>query len=160
IKQLSIVLKELEMKYDISFTYDRTTVENKRVEVNHTRFKSAQQELDFILQSLDLRYEKLNDKIFLILPAENNRGTKTENVSLTSNQFGMNYESQMSKRLNFMLENQIVQNPADIVRGRVVSSVDGAAIPGVNIILKNSSTGTVTDGNGNFNIEIRGQNPV
>lgn len=160
IKQLSTVLKELEMKYDISFTYDRTTVENKRVEVNHTRFKSAQQELDFILQSLDLRYEKLNDKIFLILPAENNRGTKTESVSLTSNQFGMNYESQMSKRLNFMLENQIVQNPADIVRGRVVSSVDGAAIPGVNIILKNSSTGTVTDGNGNFNIEIRGQNPV
>jgi iron complex outermembrane receptor protein len=46
------------------------------------------------------------------------------------------------------------------VTGRVTSSTDGAALPGVNIIVKGTRTGTVTDVDGNFTIEAPDENSV
>jgi TonB-linked SusC/RagA family outer membrane protein len=46
------------------------------------------------------------------------------------------------------------------VSGRVTSSKDGAGLPGVNIVLKGTQTGSNTDGNGRFTIDISGANPV
>jgi TonB family protein len=40
------------------------------------------------------------------------------------------------------------------VTGRVTSSEDGTGLPGVNVVIKGTSTGTVTDINGNYQIEI------
>jgi TonB family protein len=40
------------------------------------------------------------------------------------------------------------------VTGRVTSSEDGSGLPGVNVVIKGTSTGTVTDINGNYQIEI------
>jgi len=158
-KQLSTVLKELETKYGISFTYDRTTVENKRIQPNNKRFQSAQQEIDFIVRSLDLRYEKLNEKIYLILPSSQNNSRK-EDAIRPMNVTVMSDEPQVMYQMDYRLDNIITQHVMDVVRGRVISSVDGAALPGVNVVLKNSNIGTVTDGSGNFNIEITGNNPI
>lgn len=38
--------------------------------------------------------------------------------------------------------------------GRVISDEDKSAIPGVNVMLKNTSTGTVTDAHGNFKLSV------
>jgi TonB-dependent starch-binding outer membrane protein SusC len=38
------------------------------------------------------------------------------------------------------------------VTGKVTASDDGSPIPGVNVLVKGTSSGTVTDGNGNFSI--------
>ncbi|MBX2911036.1 MAG: TonB-dependent receptor [Cyclobacteriaceae bacterium] len=40
----------------------------------------------------------------------------------------------------------------EVISGRVVSSEDNTAIPGVNVILKGTVQGTVTDANGNYRI--------
>jgi TonB family protein len=40
------------------------------------------------------------------------------------------------------------------VTGRVTSVEDGSGLPGVNVVIKGTSTGTVTDINGNYQIEI------
>ena len=40
------------------------------------------------------------------------------------------------------------------VSGRITSSEDGAAIPGVNILVKNTATGSVTDVDGNYSISV------
>ncbi|MDJ1506797.1 TonB-dependent receptor [Xanthocytophaga agilis] len=40
------------------------------------------------------------------------------------------------------------------VTGKVISETDRAAIPGINVVLKNSTTGTTTDGNGRYSIQI------
>lgn len=41
------------------------------------------------------------------------------------------------------------------VSGKVTSSEDGAPIPGVNIIVKNTVTGAVTDVDGNYSINVQ-----
>jgi TonB family protein len=38
------------------------------------------------------------------------------------------------------------------ITGNVISSDDGGALPGVNVVVKGTNTGTVTDNNGNFEI--------
>ncbi|MFN5549043.1 MAG: carboxypeptidase-like regulatory domain-containing protein, partial [Bacteroidota bacterium] len=40
------------------------------------------------------------------------------------------------------------------VKGRVTSADDGSGIPGVNILEKGTSNGTVTDGDGNYTIAV------
>ncbi|WP_221390177.1 SusC/RagA family TonB-linked outer membrane protein [Dyadobacter sp. NIV53] len=47
-----------------------------------------------------------------------------------------------------------------VVTGKVTSSEDGAAMPGVNIILKGSQTGTTTNASGAYSIDVNGENPV
>ena len=40
------------------------------------------------------------------------------------------------------------------ITGKVTSAEDGSALPGVNVLLKSTSQGTVTDGNGNYRISV------
>ncbi len=46
------------------------------------------------------------------------------------------------------------------VSGTVTDSDDGSAIPGVNVLVKGTSTGTVTDVEGQFNVTVSGDNPT
>jgi TonB-linked SusC/RagA family outer membrane protein len=40
------------------------------------------------------------------------------------------------------------------VSGRITSAEDGSGLPGVNVVLKGSTTGTVTDATGNFSLSV------
>jgi TonB-linked SusC/RagA family outer membrane protein len=46
------------------------------------------------------------------------------------------------------------------VTGRVTSVDDGSPSPGVNVVLKGSTSGTVTDADGNYKVVVSGQDPV
>lgn len=41
-----------------------------------------------------------------------------------------------------------------VIRGRVTSTEDGGGLPGVNVVIKGTTTGTVTDINGNYEIRL------
>ncbi|HTJ50726.1 MAG TPA: SusC/RagA family TonB-linked outer membrane protein, partial [Cyclobacteriaceae bacterium] len=40
------------------------------------------------------------------------------------------------------------------VKGRITSAEDGSALPGVNVVLKGTTTGTVTDSNGEYSLSV------
>ncbi|MBX2944792.1 MAG: TonB family protein [Cyclobacteriaceae bacterium] len=46
------------------------------------------------------------------------------------------------------------------IRGRVTSKEDGSPLPGVNVFIKGSTTGTITDANGEYQIEFSGNTPT
>jgi TonB-linked SusC/RagA family outer membrane protein len=46
------------------------------------------------------------------------------------------------------------------VKGKVTSSADGTGLPGVNVQLKSTAAGTVTDADGNYTIEVPGNDAV
>jgi len=48
----------------------------------------------------------------------------------------------------------------NVIRGRVTSKEDGSPLPGVNVILKGTNRGTVTDVDGNYQIESAVSNPT
>ena len=46
------------------------------------------------------------------------------------------------------------------VSGKVITSEDQSALPGVNILVKGTSTGTITDVDGNYTITANSQDDV
>jgi len=50
--------------------------------------------------------------------------------------------------------------PTRTIMGKVTSNEDGSTLPGVNVVLKGTSTGTVTDGQGNYLITAPDQGGV
>src|SRR6478609_5325198 len=50
--------------------------------------------------------------------------------------------------------------PTRTIMGKVTSNEDGSTLPGVNVVLKGTSTGTVTDGRGNYLITAPDQGGV
>ncbi len=68
-------------------------------------------------------------------------------------------------RYQILEDNLIVISPARTtqartVKGRVTSMVDGSGLPGVNVLVKGTSKGTITDVDGNYYLEVEGDNPV
>ena len=47
-----------------------------------------------------------------------------------------------------------------IIRGKVTFSEDGMGLPGVNVLVKGSNEGTVTDSQGNYEISVEGTQPT
>lgn len=41
------------------------------------------------------------------------------------------------------------------VRGKVTGKSDGLSLPGVNVVVKGTTTGTITDLDGNYEIEVQ-----
>ena len=49
---------------------------------------------------------------------------------------------------------QTAPDPAVVLKGKVVSAEDGEGLPGVNVIVKGTSQGTVTDAEGNYQLTL------
>ncbi|HEX8041842.1 MAG TPA: TonB family protein [Chryseosolibacter sp.] len=49
---------------------------------------------------------------------------------------------------------QSAPDPAVVLKGKVVSAEDGEGLPGVNVIVKGTSQGTVTDAEGNYQLTL------
>jgi TonB family protein len=47
-----------------------------------------------------------------------------------------------------------------VITGKVTSAEDGALLPGVNVIIKGSTMGTITDANGNYQLEVSDAQPT
>ncbi|KAA0993193.1 SusC/RagA family TonB-linked outer membrane protein [Dyadobacter aurulentus] len=59
----------------------------------------------------------------------------------------------------FLLFSQAVVAQTDVT-GKVTSKEDNVPIPGVSIVLKGTTIGTITDAEGNYKIDVRGNAPV
>ncbi len=46
------------------------------------------------------------------------------------------------------------------VTGKVTTASDGMGLPGANVQVKGTTSGTVTDADGNFSLSVSGGNPV
>ena len=62
-------------------------------------------------------------------------------------------------------DNLIVISPADIaqertITGRVTSMMEGEGIPGANVVVKDTGTGTITDIDGNYTINVQSDEAV
>src|SRR3972149_7063182 len=56
--------------------------------------------------------------------------------------------------------NKLLQSPKRDITGTVVSASDGSPIPGANVFIKNTTVGTITDINGNFNIQASNEDII
>ncbi|MCG8306985.1 MAG: SusC/RagA family TonB-linked outer membrane protein, partial [Cytophagales bacterium] len=123
--------KAIEEKTSFKFAYDHEDL-NKDVRIDFNKRKATVADLLLeISRSSNLKFRQVNDLI---------------NVNIRDR-----------KHTKDVIE-VIIQGRT--ITGKVISSEDDSGLPGVNVMVKGTSQGTVTDVEGNYSLEVPGEESV
>lgn len=120
--------QEVENQTNYRFSYDHYLVDNDITVSFKSRKKPVSYFLLEISKQANLKFKQINNNI------------NVQKVELRSP------DSQLEV---------IIQGPT--ITGKVTSSEDNLGLPGVNVYIKGTNQGTITDANGNYSIEVPGQ---
>ncbi len=129
---LLAVFKEIEEQSEFTFFYYCEDLPDTRITLNKQK-RSLEQTLLSIGKEANLNFKRVNNSI---------------SVSIRSKAMGKQRAIQ---------EELVV--PASIIRGTVTDET-GEKLPGVNVLIKNSSVGAVTDINGTYAINVDDDNAI
>ncbi len=159
-KALSRVILSLGDQYQVRFNFNSQLVRNKFVEaelMEELAHASLDVVLDELLPPLLLTYERISNDHYVIV-ATQQKELKVLPV-LKEKLHSMEHDKRF-RRLGYLpqLRNQSLQSAeralAQTISGRVTDSESGEGLPGVNILVKETTTGTVSDVNGNYKLTI------
>lgn len=162
-KDLSVVLSELAQRFDTVFNYDTETVDNKKVSRKSLRAIAKQDDLENTLESLlrplGLNFEKFEDASYAIYPQPKRKEIKkiqaksaTYPPSLHEERYALSLPTSLvgSQALSDHYGRTLEQT----VSGTVVDGETGEVLPGVNVLAKGTTVGTITDIDGNYRITV------
>ncbi len=122
--RLGDVLSQLSKETGFSFAFNEKLVNLKQRVSLHISRASLADILREISRESDLKFKRVNDYIHV------------------------------GKRLAIEAIEVVEVKQVITITGKVTTSEDNSGLPGVNVIIKDTSQGTVTDVNGNYKIEI------
>ncbi|MCG8306799.1 MAG: TonB-dependent receptor [Cytophagales bacterium] len=122
--------KEIESKTDFHFSFDISDI-NSDVKINYRRKKiSVADVLLKISKEANLKFKQVNNYI---------------NVN--------RHERKVAPEIEVVIQ-------GITITGKVTSNEDGEGLPGVNVLVKGTSRGSVTDIEGNYTLEVPDENSV
>ena len=128
------VFKELERKTSFNFTYDHNDLDQEvKISIQSNNISLKEVLLNVSKESA-LNFRQINNVIDVFKVDKHQRIKKNDRVETFVGEV--------------------------VVTGKVVSQEDGEALPGVNIIIKGTRQGTVSDLDGNFRIAVPGPKTV
>ena len=154
---LAEALKQIGLKYQIKFGYDEEVVDGKILKYNEIPEGKINEILTIILSPLRLVHEQLDDQHYVIVPEHAKKKTfkKLKKRVLDSGGTGnLNPDIRNTARQNMLLMRS--QPPDSVITGNVTDE-NGKGLPGVNIIVKGTSYGTITDIEGNYILAVQDQ---
>ncbi|MDO1449664.1 SusC/RagA family TonB-linked outer membrane protein [Rhodocytophaga aerolata] len=154
-KTLKAALTELEIKYKVSIMASQELIEDKTIS-SMPSDKSLEETLRNLLNGTKLKYEKISNNVYVISPlTQQEQGHIRE---IEPKQPTMSEKEKKALPLS-AIENlsrqhlSTLQKRVITVSGKVTSETN-ESIPGVNVLLKGTSTGTTTNSDGNFAITV------
>ena len=158
-KALRVVLEELETEYGVNFTYQSDLIENKQVDQGlEQALNDLDRTLDKLLKPLDLEHRRVDDQYYLIYPAikplERQKIEKVKRQPDAKSATSMagipdSYSSGTPHR-NDLLVGALEKT----ISGMVTDLSTAESLPGVNIVAKGTTIGTVTDIDGNYRLTV------
>jgi len=136
-KTLKSLLEEFEEKRQVSIVYQSGILENKVVSLREGVTDSSITDLPVLLNQHNLHLRQIRKDLFIV---EQKGASANKNVDALAAEL-------LAEEKNKIAELFIP------VRGQVTSKVDGMTIPGVNVLVKGTTAGTVTDVNGNYAVD-------
>jgi len=130
---LSEVLKTIEDETGYRFIYDAKDLSHKSGFTVNAKKRTVADLLIEISKTYDLQFKQVNNNISI---KKKSRITLKEEIPL-----------------------QIVIDGIEIT-GRVTSSEDKESLPGVNVVVKGTSTGTITDVDGQYKIDVPNEEAI
>ncbi len=165
-KQDPLMLKDafsdLENTFQVSIAYKDDLVQAKKVSFSKKNFKTVEEGLSELLKDSNLSYEKAGDKFYIIFEKKPKRGQENAPEMIFSASLPSNYSGNVVPVLAKGTSQGIgfnAKSRAFDVKGRVLDD-QGNGFPGVNILVKGTSNGTVTNTDGNYVISATDENSV
>lgn len=159
---LSSVFESIEQQSGYSFFYDKKILRDLGNVTANFHGKSLKQILDAILPDQSLTYE-IVDKIIVIRNApdyrSNNHKLLKHDNTLFNRSFATN-EPRATLRIDELMERMTRSHYKEIVIRGKVTDEKGEALPGVNVLVKGTQQGTVTNLDGSYSISVPDQNSV
>ncbi|HYG38944.1 MAG TPA: TonB-dependent receptor [Cytophagales bacterium] len=150
---LKDVLKDIEKYHKVFINYDDKIMDGKYVSVEEgalidNKNHNTDQLLETILAPLAMKYEKIKENIYLITEGENGKQKITGLLfdpaspsSMYASREGISDELLFSQRLEQTISG-------------TVKNDDGEVLPGVSVVVKGTTIGTVTDISGNYSLSV------
>lgn len=114
---------------------------------------SLKQKLDLLLGANGLRYRKIKENTYVVLPGKVKNTKSPEPAEVEKNEVILD-----NKVGHASMNSELLMNTAPlpelIIKGKVTDAESQEALPGVNILAKGSTNGTITDANGEFQLKI------
>ncbi len=167
-KSLKEVLLDIEEEHQVFFTYDVNTVKDKVVKVDALKKKkemegeNLEQILNEFLPPLQLDFRKIKDKFYIIYPHEEKSSPQKINYIPPAPGGRKSPQSGSLDRMGKMpLASIDFSKMLDkTVRGTVTDGSGGMPLPGVNIVEKGTTNGTITDIDGNYSLTVADENSI
>ena len=151
-KALKFLLTEMEVKYQVHFSYANELVDNRYVHYEKPDGQDVNQELKRILTPLGLSYTEVKENFFYIF--EKQRSQKVEKVK-GSALVGHTPVYQASAASGVVYQDVVLQQTVEkTISGRVTDGESDEPLPGVNILAKGTTVGTVTDIDGQYRLTV------
>lgn len=151
-------LSQLEEKFKVSIAYKDELVQSKRFKKQNASFTSVEQGLKIILKESGLGYEKASENFYIISEKKVSTPINKAKLNQIRNAESITETPVASQNSGFS-KTQLAKARQVQIGGRVTDE-NGAGFPGVNILLKGTSVGTVTDAQGNYTINVENENSV
>ncbi len=159
-KSLNSIISELEEKFKVRFNYNASLVEGKTISLTQLNLenKDLQESLDLLLKPFNLQYKKIRKNHYIIIDEREQKMKPLNKKSLKqSPDDGQVKQESSSRSVNYLLRKNYeikTYRQESTVTGTVTAAEDGASIPGVNIVVKGTSTGTTTDIDGSYSVQV------
>ena len=154
---LEAALERIKEQYQVKFGYDEALVRGKRAAVVSTE-QPLEDQLRQLLRPLGLRHKKLDDQHYVIQPdVKRNEGVpkvKKQSWDARTTAPGgaglASLQTISSAQPTQALSQQA--HPNAVITGTVTDGEDNEELPGVNVVVKGTTVGTVTDVDGNYSL--------
>ncbi len=161
-KRLKEVLIDLSQQHQVSILFEDATVQGIMVNPDKIKKGKLESKLDILLKPSNLTYKKVNDNAFVVVgipmpkPAEkqnqDNFRKSESSVPTLPNQTQRTVASQtQALGINNAVKPEIVEQT---VTGKITDAESGEGLPGVSVVVKGTTKGTITDLDGAFSIGV------
>jgi len=146
-------LTELMKLLDVGIIYEPSLVRNIQIDksvLTNNEGVSVETVLPIWLNNTNLTFKEVGDSgNYIIVNQAPEPTLKVQNTPLHQNRIEVSGQGQTVTTIGTRISQQ-----QGIVQGRVVSAVDGEVLPGVSVTLVGNPGGTVTDIDGNYQLNV------
>ena len=148
------LLEVLEENYDVSFHYETEIVRSVSLQKPGKDFQNRDlaELLGEVLEQTELSFRKLNEKYYLILLDTTPDKLPRQKIKKTSNENGLSHRQELP--INSISRNRGANLVDQVIRGTVADAENGEPLPGVNVLAKGTTSGTVSNADGEFSLTV------
>ncbi len=150
LRSLESVLIDLEAAYRVSIVFDHALVENKQVEAELLLTDDLEASLRQLLGPFGLASRKIKKGVYVI-KAPTKRRKKVDKLKQGPASTSLAFpdgQRPLPSRLPVATQTVVEK----IITGQVTDLENGESLPGVNVVVKGTTIGTVTDVDGNYRL--------